>query len=577
MTARPYFLLSSSVENNDCLGGHLSDMRFQDLRPVVHSDTIQCLTIDSVYLAERVRVQITKAGNYFEFVLTAYNAATGWVSVTVSTQEIAVGETYTWDFDALYKGGYVTVTRTVEGSDGTYTAYMARNSEPPYMRPDLPVTNTDPYYVCLYLVVPEEQYLYSLDGPYHYAPSLAASSRYVTPIADHWTEPGGASWTYTTAIDGTVAVGTYPVWVKLTEANSLLICFSATPTDYVEFKFHQRTYDTTLKKYRVYGAYDGSVTGGALLGEGNTLPVSVTLTPPGSGTREYRLRLVEQTPYGYESPNQLLDQRIVINATGTDVTAPPAPDSVVVEAGMGKVAYVTATITQPVYGSNIIALIFTIDGTDTEVLVDAGLDEYTVTSDEIDWGDTVSASVVCIDSDLRTSAATTASAAIYFQQEPSPEYLFALHGYYNGTFCRNTQMVGSSDGSVAIFGNFAGTTIYYGNTLIATITDAFVFEAGWTIKNDTVSGASVKMVEDAGSNIFYLGDGVNRRVKFDVANKVLTIPAIAQPIALDCPVCQAVYQHGVYTRFQAFYAGLGRTWLMFDTTKQYMMEIEEST
>ena len=87
---------------------------------------------------------------------------------------------------------------------------------------------------------------------------------------------------------------------------------------------------------------------------------------------------------------------------------------------------------------------------------------------------------------------------------------------------------------------------------------------------------SVKMVEDAGSNIFYLGDGVNRRAKFDVGNKVLTIPAIAQPIVLDCPVVEAVYQHGVYTRFQAFYAGLGRTWLMFDETNTYVMEIKES-
>lgn len=574
--ARPYFTQSSCFENNDCLGGHLSSSRTQPYQPIVTTDTVQCLTLDDVYLAERSEIYINKTGNFFYLFLYAYNPITGWVLAFFAGAEISVGDSYTYNFDPIYKGGYITVTRTAVGGNGVLKAHMTRNAEPTYMRPDLPATNTTPYYACLYLVVPEEQYLYDLNGPYHWMPNPGVSARYTTPVADHWTAPAGASWANTTSIDGTVSAGTYPIWLKLTNANTLLITFSEGSQDYIEAPFFHRTYDTTLKKYRVYGAYDGSLTGGALLGEGDTLPVNVTLTPPVTGTREYRVRLVEQTPYAVESQNVLLDQIIVIDATGADVTAPPPPDSVTVEAGVGKAAYVTATITQPVAGAQIIALMFNIDGDTQEVLTSQGVTEYTVISGEIDWGDTVTASVTCIDANLKQSTATTDSAVIYFDVNPSPEYLFAQHGYYLSSFRRNTMMVSAVDGSAILYGNYDYTTIYYGNELCATITDVITLAPGWTLKNDTVSGASAKYIEDATSDIFYLGDGTNRRVKWDVANKVVTIPAVAQPIVLDCPVVEAVYQHGVYTRYQAVYAGKCRTWLMFDETNTYVMEIKES-
>lgn len=573
--ARPYFVQSSYLENNDCLGGHMSSSRTQPNRPVVTTDTMQCLTLDDMYFVERLEIQITKTGNYFELYISGYNSVTGWISWLIENVAIGVGDSHTYVFDALYKGGYITVTRTMSGSDGVLRAHMTRNAEPPYMRPDLPVTNTDPYYACLYLVVPEEQYLYELNGPYHWMQSAWTSTRYTTPVADHWTAPAGASWTNTTSIDGTVAVGTYPVWVRLTEANSLLIKFSDTSGDYIEAPFYQRTYDTTIKKYLVYGAYDGSLTGGTLLGQGDTLPVNVTLTPPGTGTREYRVRLVEQTPYSVVSQNVLLDQILIINAAGADVTAPPPPQSVTVESGVGKVAYVTATITQSIVGAQIIALMFTIDGDTQEVLTSQDVNEYTVLSGDIDWGDTVTASVTCIDANLRESTATTDSAVIYFDVESAPEYLYAQHGYYLSSFRRNTMLVSAVHGNAILYGNYDYTTVYYGDDLCATITDVITLASGWTITNDAVGGASTDFIEDATGYIFYLGDGANRRIKFDVANKIMTVPAMTQPIALDCPVVAAVYQHGVYTRFQAAYAGRCRTWLMFDATNTYMMEIRE--
>lgn len=570
-----YFARTSGAAGGDCLGGHVSAITCQDIQAVNTVDSIQCLEVTAAYGVSRVRYAIDKNGNDFNLILTAYIPLAGWGTVDLSTYEIAVGEEYTWDLSGYINYGYITVKRHFAGAaTGRLIGYFADTYQTPWMRPDLPVTNTDYYYSCVALVLTADTYVHSIIGGSvtHYFPGTAAT--YATPIADHTTEPGGAVWTDSTVVDATLTAGTYYVWLKVGQDIGDVTVKFAPAGDYISLQVRPRTYDVSKKRYRLYGAYDGSTCGGSLLAESNTLPVAYTLTPPGSGTRTYRMRLVEQTYYGVESQNQLLDQKIVISAVGADVTVPPAPDSVAVTALDGGRAQVTATITQPATGSRIIFVVFDVDGTETYVEVHPNQTEYSVITDPVTWGSTISATAKNIDANLRESATTSGSATIYYDMDAQPENVTARIGWYSVVRQPADLFVSNVDGDLVLFGEWWGTDITYAGARVATITDTISLAPGWIIVNGSVSGASAKTWEDAGSGIFYMGDGTNRRIKFDTNTTTITVPDIQQLIDDPCPLSDAVKQHGAYTRFQAAYQKYF-TWCMFDATKTYMIEITQ--
>lgn len=178
----------------------------------------------------------------------------------------------------------------------------------------------------------------------------------IQTIANDTTEPTGRSWntgnTLGTGLSiGTLAAGsTIGLWIRRTVSPGATATAKQAATIYVSWTAGGVTYTETLAGlYRIaddslalYEAYLGidaepDLTGAATA-TGASLPLSVAVTPPPSGTRTYHCVLRRRNKYGVISQN-VYSRLVRINSAGAQVALDPtAPSSTtVVDAGGGYV------------------------------------------------------------------------------------------------------------------------------------------------------------------------------------------------------------------------------------------------
>lgn len=108
--------------------------------------------------------------------------------------------------------------------------------------------------------------------------------------------------------------------------------------------------DSALAGYTVYQANDeGETLGGAYIGFGSTLPMSLPCTLPETGQRVDRFRVCRRNKYGLETLERLLDLNVTVDAEGETATPPAMPMVSAVDAGGGMIA-VTASWQQGLSG-----------------------------------------------------------------------------------------------------------------------------------------------------------------------------------------------------------------------------------
>ncbi len=170
-------------------------------------------------------------------------------------------------------------------------------------------------------------------------------------IADGWTAPAGASWSESGTPAAAIAAGwRRPLWLRLgVEEESHGVGLAVWSVGYTVGGESYSTLlagqvlaaDDTVAGWRVYLDDTGTETaGGALAAEGASLPLRVTVTPPVSGTAEFRARATRVNRYGLENLCRGLGIIALVDAEGADVSTPARPMDVTARDGGGGVVKV---------------------------------------------------------------------------------------------------------------------------------------------------------------------------------------------------------------------------------------------
>lgn len=171
----------------------------------------------------------------------------------------------------------------------------------------------------------------------------APSSGDIQTIADEETAPSGLSWnsgtTYGTGLNlaSLTAGNVYGLWIRRTIApgasvaayvqNSINVRFTVGGVTYDDvLRGLYRIEDTTLAQYELYVGVDNDPDFDAAPADTSTGEAfAYALTPPGSGTREYRWAIRKRNEYDLTSLN-INTRSIFINSTGgeesSSITAP---------------------------------------------------------------------------------------------------------------------------------------------------------------------------------------------------------------------------------------------------------------
>ncbi len=580
MSTQPYLVASSAFSSGDCLGGYPAQSPLSSAVALPTVDAIQCIdTLDSI-LPAGLQIDIEQRGSEFcvcifvpTFLTLVPTPIMEWQRhVLLDNEFIAVGDERTVSLASLGIGEYYLRFRRVASGTGmgTLTLQTCSVTDAPWCRETTAMSDTSARYACLYLVVPESLPYVDLQhgvlGCY-----VAPASRVTQTIPNHETEPEGVVWTHDSHRIEPAPAGTYPVWIRISPRPMLLDRQDVVlrwPAGAEEERMRvveiwNRRYDMTIPRYRLYAAHDGRTCGGDLVATSDTLPISYQLAPaPAGATRTYRMRLTTVTWFGHESPNAYLDQTITVDDQGRDVSRPPKP-LVTEEVISGRVR-LTMRVRQPVQGVRTIALLVTADdGVEHYVTLSGDMAQHI--TETYAWGAPYRVEVRAVDAELRESEPATVEGIAYYTLGESPEDATVRHGYYMCTVGQSDLFLTLNEPPLSFVGQRDGTDFFYDDALVMTVTDAIDLAPGWRIDNTSAANfgsasAVGKFYDDAGAGIFYVTNGATRFVKFDTAQKIVTVPAFAQPLDATYPFGGVAHtdQHGTCW-LQAVYRGY-RSW-----------------
>lgn len=591
---------SNNISAGDALGGFISRQAFPTFVPQILQDQCHCLAVEDIQVAagaevDKAEVTIVKTGDDFQFTLSTPTLAGGWIDTDIGTYTVTVGSTKTIEKDLFY----LKLRRIRTGSDGTIIARLCPVHNNPLGGTDCDVADvTNTRYCCMFAHLDtdtyiEQVYSYSIIEGVQVAAGcqfeILAATNETQRIADYETAPTGITWGNSTTLSSLIPAGNYPIWVKTVSSGAVGIVTNVIVIDQgaggdqnvLAVAARHRRYDEGIDAYRIYGDYAGATVYGTLIDSAASLPATVALAPPPSGTRDYKLRVVAVNKYGIESQNVALNHNVTIDDQGDDQTTPQTPSSVsvtFVEAGYAKLNFTyAAEIADPV-----IYAVCTLNGEDLTLEIN-GFNAYSVrTAEPCTWGATVSGTVYFIDSRGRTSATASASATCAFDYDDRPREVAGRVGGFAVSQCYPREYFELIDGLAACITELGGMTFYYDDvkqfeTIVIDGT-MYLDLTGWTVQNEVVSGAQVSSFEDAGAGVVYFAQGGTRRLKIDTVNKTFGANTFAQPITACRRVDNDVTVNTVtyYQAFPTFESG-PEPWLAINGDTVYTCDIYQLT
>jgi hypothetical protein len=586
----------------DSLGGYMSLQDFPVWQPVVDFDTMRCLFIDSFRLpggidATRAEFTITKSGSDFTLSIS-YPATAGWVDLADIEFTLAVGETY----QSTYELGDICIRRILTGLDGTMTGRITVPYNTPLGGDPVDAGDTVTRYGCIFFVLEDATYIKDVTS-YGIVEGVAtdaacqidlmADGLNTQTIASTTTAPTGLTWTNTETIDAEVPAGNYVLWYKTISSGAVGEITYVIEIDQdtggnqetLSVVGKHRRYDNTLEPYVVYGAYDGSTIEGTLINEFSEFPADIILELPVSGTRDYLLRVVEQSKYGIESQNVLLDQAVSVTDAGVDATVPQTPSGLELTfLGIGypnlAFNYIFDTKEQ------VISAQVEIDGVVVKAIPVTGFATYNYRYTDLSlWGESVTARVRFLDRYGRQGEWATVTETCSIAPASMPLRTLGGSGGLAATSLPPTPFFSSHyDGDAALISEPGRVSFYYNGALEFyaqwnTSSELILYFNGWKRVNGAVSGAQTSVLADAGGGIVYISDGTNRRVKLDTTAKTFE----ANHFSSFLPLCRredaAVTVSGV-TYFMAYPTTINaqyapQPWIAFDSNYVYLPKYEQ--
>lgn len=595
---------SNNLALGDCLGGYKSLQNFQAWRPAILTDQIRCLFIDSFrlpggYDATKAEFTITKSGDDFTLTISYPTESGGWTDLNDIEFTLELNDVY----QSTYDLGDIRIRRVLTGSNGTMTGRVGIPFNSPLGGDDLDISaGSVTRYGCIFLELEDATYIDEITaygvigGAVDTAAcqiDLMAAAINTQRIASATTAPSGLTWTNTESIGTTVAAGTYALWFKTISSGAVGECAYVIKFDQgsggeqeelVVIGKHRR-YDATLDPYVVYGAYDGSIIEGAEIDSFASLPGTVALAAPPSGTRDYLLRVVARNKYGVESQNQLLRFPVSVDSGGADLTVPQTPSGVSLTFTSGghahlEFVYAFDTLNPVVYAQIEI-------GTETDLGFQiGGFSTYNArTFDPVLWGTSVTARVRFVDSKGKISDWATVTETALFSPASSPLEGAGRVGGHAQDICLPEYYGGYYDGDAALITEPGRVSFYYDGTLEFYAEwnndNELIFYMGdYSLVNEDISGAQTDIIEDAGSGIVYISDGTTRRVKIDTVNKEFCATTFAQEIT-QCRREDAMSTVSSIIYMQAYPVTINNQqapepWMAFDGENVYLTTIEQS-
>ena len=450
--------LSSGKKIGDCLGGLPSSYRLQANIPYVAVDSLGMFRIVDSHVLAPPNAHIILRG-FGTFV-------SGWMYypgngtdvnflATATLPAIGAKEKYYINENT---NEYITLQRVAAGNvTGQMMIRFAETKNPVWGRPN---NSEDEYYSCVYLRYdgePANITHFEASGGGTESLSQAMS---VAPIGDHKTEPE-VTWGNDPLDSGTITPGWYPIWIRVSAPDEPYIRVVLDNGESIEFSgvFENRLPDPAPKRFRVYGAYDGRTVGGDLLGESDSRPVAVELDAPATGERTYRLRLVEVSPYGIESQNQLLEHEITIDAEGKDVTRPLPPDDMEVSVLKGGFVKVRVLVEQRASAHPTALVELDVEPDAAVEISKSGWFDY-VTSEPVDWGTELTVTAVAVDALLRRSDPISRTITAEFDTSATIDSVSALSAADASCSAANSQGVLQAGDDIALIGERDETVLY---------------------------------------------------------------------------------------------------------------------
>jgi hypothetical protein len=166
-----------------------------------------------------------------------------------------------------------------------------------------------------------------------------AAYDYVAPVADRETAPAGVTFANSLTLPDLANGQTASLWIRRTVAAGA----DATASEKVSLTIDGTTYvaryriaDDSLDRYELYLAYDDDdMEFSTPAATSASLPLTHTVTPPGSGERWVRVVVRRRNAYDLQSAN-VYERRLRIDASGDEVNVPDAPVNVSLRAAGGN-------------------------------------------------------------------------------------------------------------------------------------------------------------------------------------------------------------------------------------------------
>lgn len=513
--------LSSGHDIGDCLGGVPSSHRLKANLPYIVTDSLGALQIiDSHVLPEPngyIDIKVLQLGGMNIVAGNIYRPGDNSDYNFLAMPELPIvgGTFHATINDAT--GEYIQMRRIAQGAPtGQMTIRFAEVKNPIWCEP----------YSCIYLHyngAPAEIVHFESSGGGMSELTKAAS---VAPIDNHGAAPTGITWDNPPITSGTLEAGWYPIWIKGDAPYVRLLLDSG---EGVEFDGNFRNAKLSeWKRWRVYGAYDGRTVGGDLLAESDVRPVVLPLEPPESGERTYRVRLVEQTQYGIESQNWLLDHEFTIDAEGRDVTRPAPPADMEIEVLQGGYIKVRVLIEQDA-GAHPVALVtLDVDAGAYIEISKGGWFEY-VTLEPVEWGAVLTITAHAIDAKMRKSDPISRTITAEFTTGAVVDNINALAAADASASVVNHAGVILTGEDIAWIGERNETALWiYGEKILWTTHDRMLrLHPDWIIVNieSLPEGTSHEQLHKIHEDLFAVG-GDRACLFFDVDKKEMQVYVI---------------------------------------------------
>jgi hypothetical protein len=434
----------------------------------------------------------------------------------------------------------------------------------------------------------------------------------IQTIADENTAPSGISWYTGTTSANAASIATlkagrhYGVWVHreipagatgtTSQETKLALSWSTyTQTFYGLYRVSQ----SSLSKWSLYAGTDTFPSFASPVTTATSLPFTYALTPPGSGSRTYRLACRYTDAYGVSSYN-CATHDIAINSSGANVTTEVSwPYDVALTETAGGYVQLTAKYPTGIDSTDADKFRYYVktDGTtattggsytDAAMSFGFGLGGARILNVKLgpySYGTPVSVLVTAYrTTGSKQSTNTTASSLTVSTVNPAPvsSPLFVYDGASNvdasGQFTTTVTYLNNPTNTV-YFKTMPGVTELWSSTTlcfrIVCGTDGvpvLYFPTAWALYNSTISGTgTANAVEVVSANELYLCVAGQRVAKLDVSAKKFYTYGFdneAAILSMDAPVLGPSFAGVSKSYIQVFDPALGRwrTGLAVDST-----------